>query len=78
MPWPLHLYIRPCVQRAMHRFTERERARARRLALEGSAKEMSSAAPDRNMASVDVRGNQGRRSSGEPDSDSGRGQEEDT
>ncbi len=72
------MLVTPCVQRAMHRFTERERERARRLALEGSAKEMSSAAPDRNVASVDVRGKQGRRSSGEPGSDSGRGQEEDS
>ncbi len=68
--------VTPCAQCAMHTFTERERERARRLALEGPAKELSSAAPDRNVASVDVRGKQGRRSSGEPDSDTGRGQED--
>ncbi|RDX49346.1 hypothetical protein OH76DRAFT_550412 [Lentinus brumalis] len=54
MPWPLYLYVTPCVLRELDRFTANERARARRMALDAAAGETPSGAPDGSVSAVDI------------------------
>ncbi|RDX49358.1 hypothetical protein OH76DRAFT_1403952 [Lentinus brumalis] len=71
MPWPLYLYITPCVRREMDKFSAKcsELARARRVASDGAAEEAAeeipSAAEVTSVTSVDVGSEKHARSSEE-------------